>query len=208
MQIFRLPWRFYSIQTQYKKAQDCFKAALAVRPNDWLLYNRVGATMANSSHPEEALAYYHRALELNPGYIRARFNWGISCMNLKRYDEAAQHILDALALQNSDGVQGSTTLNEKRGVVSSTLWDNLRTTCLHMQRPDLVALCDSKDLEGMLILLFVLHHFFSRFSSSRFPQLLPRDGGIMTGVTLNRWYTTWLFGSRPRVIQKTFWFQT
>jgi len=133
---------------EYKKAQDCFKAALAVRPDDWLLYNRVGATIANSSHPEEALAYYHRALELNPGYIRARFNWGISCMNLKRYDEAAQHILDALALQNSDGVQRSMTLNEKRGVVSSTLWDNLRTTCLHMQRPDLVALCDSKDLEG------------------------------------------------------------
>ena len=29
--------------------------------------------MANSSQPEEALAYYHRALELNPGYIRARW---------------------------------------------------------------------------------------------------------------------------------------
>jgi len=67
---------------------------------DWLLYNRVGATMANSGHAEEALQYYYRALELNPAYIRARlvgcfgswslrspiasrFNLGISCGNLR-----------------------------------------------------------------------------------------------------------------------------
>jgi hypothetical protein len=28
--------------------------------------------MANSGHPEDAVEYYYRALELNPGYIRAR----------------------------------------------------------------------------------------------------------------------------------------
>lgn len=39
---------------------------------DWQLYNRVGATMANSGRAEEALQYYYRALELNPVYIRAR----------------------------------------------------------------------------------------------------------------------------------------
>jgi peroxin-5 len=76
---------------EYEKAQDCFRTALAVRPDvrnfsritsrqdcilfvtqDWLLYNRVGATMANSGRAEEALDYYYRALELNPAYIRAR----------------------------------------------------------------------------------------------------------------------------------------
>ena len=31
----------------------------------------------------EALQYYYRALELNPAYIRARFNLGISCINMK-----------------------------------------------------------------------------------------------------------------------------
>jgi peroxin-5 len=39
---------------------------------DWALYNRVGATLANSGNAESALAYYYRALELNPVYIRAR----------------------------------------------------------------------------------------------------------------------------------------
>lgn len=29
--------------------------------------------MANSGHAGEALEYYFKALELNPGYIRARY---------------------------------------------------------------------------------------------------------------------------------------
>ncbi|KIK91353.1 hypothetical protein PAXRUDRAFT_149676 [Paxillus rubicundulus Ve08.2h10] len=132
----------------YPKAMDCFLTALAVRPEDWLLYNRVGATMANKGRAEEALPYYYRALELNPAYIRARFNLGISCINLRRYGEAASHILDALVLQDSDGVADETGMNDKRGVTSSTLWDSLKTTCLHLQRVDLASLCDDRDLDG------------------------------------------------------------
>ncbi|KAH9931071.1 TPR-like protein [Epithele typhae] len=130
----------------YAKARDCFITALAVRPEDWLLYNRVGATLANSGHPEDALQYYYTALELNPGYIRARFNLGISCTNLRRYEEAAQHTLDALLLQDADGVRDEGT--DGRGVTSGTLWDSLKTCCLHMQRLDLATLCDRRDLEA------------------------------------------------------------
>jgi len=39
---------------------------------DWMLYNRLGATLANGGRSEEALQYYEQALELNPGYVRAR----------------------------------------------------------------------------------------------------------------------------------------
>ncbi|KLO09238.1 TPR-like protein [Schizopora paradoxa] len=130
----------------FVKAQDCFKAALSVRPEDWQLYNRVGATLANSGSAEEALQYYYRALELNPVYIRARFNLGISCINMRKYEEAAHHILDALMLQDSDGsVHGP---DDKRGITSTALWDSLKTTCLHLQRVDLASLCDRKDLDG------------------------------------------------------------
>ncbi|KAH7929837.1 TPR-like protein [Leucogyrophana mollusca] len=132
----------------YAKAQDCFVTALAVRPEDWLLYNRVGATMANNGQAEEALQYYYRALDLNPAYIRARFNLGISCINLRRYDEAAHHVLDALVLQDSDGVADDSGMNDNRGVTSSTLWESLKTTCLHLQRIDLATLCDRRDLDG------------------------------------------------------------
>ncbi|KAF7321713.1 hypothetical protein MKEN_00692700 [Mycena kentingensis (nom. inval.)] len=130
----------------YEKAQDCFRSALAVRPDDWLLYNRVGATMANSGRAEEALQYYHRALELNPLYIRARYNLGISCINLRRFDDAAHHVLDALGLQESDGV--SSGVDTSGGVTTAALWDSLRTTSLNLHRPDLAAFCDERDLEG------------------------------------------------------------
>ncbi|KAH9912276.1 hypothetical protein B0H21DRAFT_773928 [Amylocystis lapponica] len=133
---------------EYEKAKDCFNVALAVRPEDWLLYNRVGATLANSGNPEEALQYYYRALELNPVYIRARFNLGISCINLRRYDEGAQHILDALILQDGDNVREPSGAEDKRGVTSSALWDSLKTCCLHIQRLDLATLCDRQDLEA------------------------------------------------------------
>ncbi|EMD37853.1 hypothetical protein CERSUDRAFT_114497 [Gelatoporia subvermispora B] len=135
-------------EEDYAKARDCFMTALAVRPDDWQLYNRVGATLANSGQPEPALQYYHRALELNPTYIRARFNLGISCINLRKYDEAAQHILDALVLQDSDSVREPDGIEDKRGVTSSALWDSLKTCCLHMQRIDLATLCDRQDLDG------------------------------------------------------------
>ncbi|KAI0630331.1 hypothetical protein C8Q77DRAFT_1280414 [Trametes polyzona] len=169
---------------EYAKARDCFVTALAVRPNDWLLYNRVGATLANSGHPEEALQYYYSALELNPAYIRARFNLGISCINLRvsrqtssdpghprpprefergmlnmniglqRFEEAAQHILDALVLQDGDSVHDPDgNEDNKRGVTSSALWDSLKTCCLHMQRLDLATLCDRRDLDGAPFLL-------------------------------------------------------
>jgi len=52
-------------------------------------------------------------------------------------------------LQDSDGVRENAGSSEKRGVVSTALWDSLKTTSLHMQRADLATLCDLKDLEGM-----------------------------------------------------------
>ncbi|KAF9520302.1 hypothetical protein BS47DRAFT_1335904 [Hydnum rufescens UP504] len=127
---------------EYSKAQDCFQTALAVRPGDWLLYNRVGATLANSGRASEALDYYYRALELNPTYIRARFNLGISYVNLRSFDDAARHILDALVLQENDPLRDA----GRSGPSSSTLWDTLKSICLYLQRPDLVPLCDAKDL--------------------------------------------------------------
>ncbi|KAF9075428.1 hypothetical protein BDP27DRAFT_1315002 [Rhodocollybia butyracea] len=138
----------FNSNEDYEKAQDCFRAALSVRPDDWQLYNRVGATMANSGRAAEALEYYYRALDLNPVYIRARYNLGISCINLKRYSEGAQNILDALSLQDAEGVHDAEGLNVARGgITSNALWDSLKTACLHMQRVDLATLCDRRDLE-------------------------------------------------------------
>lgn len=52
---------------------------------DARLWNRLGATLANGSKSEEAVEAYHMALNLAPGFIRARYNVGITCINLRAY---------------------------------------------------------------------------------------------------------------------------
>lgn len=59
-----------------------FKFALFPLFQDSLLWNRIGATLANNNQSAEAIEAYHRALEIYPGFIRSRFNLGISCINL------------------------------------------------------------------------------------------------------------------------------
>lgn len=61
------------------------------------------------------------------------------------FHEAAQHILDALVLQDIDA-SSDANAHDASGISSSSLWDSLRTTCMHLQRNDLVTLCEKKDL--------------------------------------------------------------
>lgn len=46
---------------------------------DFLLWNRLGATLANGGLPEEAIDAYRKALDLRPTFTRATYNLGVSC---------------------------------------------------------------------------------------------------------------------------------
>lgn len=122
----------------FAKAADCFRAALQVRPRDPLLWNRLGATLANSSRSEEAIEAYYKALELRPSFVRARCNLGVSCINMGCYKEAAEHLLSAMFLHQGD--QGGPHMEH-----SYNLSNTLRRVFLAMDRRDL----ESKVRQGM-----------------------------------------------------------
>lgn len=113
---------FYGAE-EYDKAVDCFSAALASTEsgtsNDkstvHLLWNRLGATLANSGRSEEAIAAYERALSLKPNFVRARYNLGVSCINIGCCEEAAAHLLGALAMHKVMDQEGRERVKEVVG---------------------------------------------------------------------------------------------
>lgn len=153
---------FYCAE-EYDKAVDCFSAALASTETGTsnqkeqlhLLWNRLGATLANSGRSEEAIEAYEKALTINPNFVRARYNLGVSCINIGCYPEAAQHLLSALAMhrvveqegrerareivQGVDGI-GDEQLERMIHVSqnqSTNLYDTLRRVFSQMGRRDL-----------------------------------------------------------------------
>ena len=113
---------FYGAE-QHDKAVDCFGAALASaepgaatgRRQRPLLWNRLGATLANSGRSEEAIAAYEEALTLNPNFVRARYNLGVSCINVGCLPEAAQHLLGSLGMHRVVEREGRERVKEAIG---------------------------------------------------------------------------------------------
>ena len=68
----------YNLSREYEKAVTAFRTSLQIQPKDYSLWNKLGATLANSSHSADAITAYQRALELKPNYMRAWTNMGIS----------------------------------------------------------------------------------------------------------------------------------
>ncbi|KAK3670601.1 Peroxisomal membrane signal receptor PTS1 [Recurvomyces mirabilis] len=153
---------FYGSE-DYDKAVDCFTAALNSAHHgtlkregeEHLLWNRLGATLANSGRSEEAIGAYSRALDLRANFVRARYNLGVSCINLGVLEQAAGHLLGALSMhrvlerEGRDKAaellkDGSGNNVDDRAVEdllqqnqSTNLYDTLRRVFTQMSRRDL-----------------------------------------------------------------------
>ncbi|KAJ3564302.1 hypothetical protein NPX13_g7889 [Xylaria arbuscula] len=149
---------FYGAE-EYEKAVDCFSSALASselgssnKQNQvHLLWNRLGATLANSGKSEDAIAAYEKALTLRSNFVRARYNLGVSCINMGCHSEAAGHLLAALNMHKTVEREGREKARELLGGDvsdaqidamttqnrSTNLYDTLRRVFTQMGRRDL-----------------------------------------------------------------------
>ncbi|XP_018528737.1 PEX5-related protein isoform X2 [Lates calcarifer] len=135
----------YNLSEEFNKAVEAFNTALSVRPEDYLLWNRLGATLANGDRSEEAVEAYTRALELQPGFIRSRYNLGISCINLGAHREAASNFLTALSLQRK-----SRSRQQSHQVMSGNIWAALRIALSMMDQPELFQAANIGDLDLLM----------------------------------------------------------
>jgi peroxin-5 len=120
----------YNVSRDYEAAAHAFRRALEERPNDYQLWNKLGATLANSNQSDQALPAYNKALELRPRYARAWLNMAISYSNLRNYDEAARCYLQTLSLNPA----------------ATHCWSYLRIALSCSERWDLIPLAASQDL--------------------------------------------------------------
>lgn len=107
-----------NMSQEYEKAIDCFKSALMSRPDDYRLWNKMGATLQKAGDSIGAVEMYTHALQINPLYIRGRYNLAVSFMSLGQYNDAAESFLTALELQKTT-VDVPNDTNEN-------IWNSLR----------------------------------------------------------------------------------
>jgi|GEM_PF-801386 len=87
-------WNLQSIESKMALYEDT--AALAIR------WNEQGRKLAHSGQDEEALSYYKKALELDPGNATIWSDRGISLVELKRPQEALEAFEKAISLNSLD----------------------------------------------------------------------------------------------------------
>jgi peroxin-5 len=123
----------YNVSRDYDAALDVLQQACALRPQEYALWNKLGATLANSGRSAAALSAYQEALQGKPRYARAWLNRAIAHSNLEQYHDAARCYLQTLSI-NPAAVH---------------VWSFLRIALSCLERMELLPLVTEQNLEAL-----------------------------------------------------------
>ncbi|MGB7570046.1 MAG: tetratricopeptide repeat protein [Chitinivibrionales bacterium] len=82
----------------WKNGFTLFSHAIAVTKNNYVAYNNLGTFLNRTGQTSDAMAYYQKALSINPAYGDAHYNLAIILRHLGRMDEAIAHYRKALEI--------------------------------------------------------------------------------------------------------------
>ena len=126
----------YNISREYAPAIESLLVACELDGSDFSLWNKLGATMANSGLSQQSLIAYHQALALKPNYARAWSNLAIAHTNLSDYESASKFFLTALQISPN----------------AKHLWSSLFLALSNFapERNELSDLIDNRDIQGLI----------------------------------------------------------
>lgn len=114
----------------------------------------MGATLANSQRYDEALKAYEKALTLNPTYVRALYNMGVSFMNQSNYAKSIAYMVRALQYHLPAGASESPAdFSEALRTGYETIWNTMRIVGDMWNREDVSILIEERNLPAIMDLL-------------------------------------------------------
>jgi tetratricopeptide (TPR) repeat protein len=93
--LFLLSWKQSG---RYTYAETLYRTIVTRNDNCWLAHNNLGLLLMNMGRPDEALAHFLKALELNPSYGDAHYNLGVLLEKMGRIEEDMAHYQKALEI--------------------------------------------------------------------------------------------------------------
>ncbi|KAL6941564.1 hypothetical protein ACO0RG_002698 [Hanseniaspora osmophila] len=135
----------YYTKGDFDQTIDCFQTALEAQPEDEIMWNRLGATLANANRSEDAIHAYQRALQLKPTFVRARYNMAVACINIGCFKEATESLLGALSLHEVEDSNNAGLFETKNATdsllyekYSANIMETLKRAFIAMNRRDLL----------------------------------------------------------------------
>ncbi len=106
------------------KAESFFRKADSIFPNSPELLNNIGFALYSAGKLQQAAPYYNKALQINPGFKKAIYNYALLQARLRNYDQAyiafskvstpaeANNNTGYIAMMNGDYEEASNYLQE------------------------------------------------------------------------------------------------